>query len=197
MSQPSILVNNASNITQSVFTLNPNGAAAAVDSQSVVLASNHPTVPVSLAAAPLPAGASTEATLATLNSKLPTLDTAGGNAAGGTIRVVLATDQPALSTPLPVSPRSSNTLTDRSGSVTTGSTAQNIMSASAQRRGFFFQNLSTTDLWIRIAGTASAGSGSLKIVPDGYYESPDTIPAVGLVSLFGTTTGQAFSCQEW
>ncbi|SMP72819.1 hypothetical protein SAMN06295970_118121 [Noviherbaspirillum suwonense] len=48
MSQPTLTVKDASGTTQTVFTHNPNGPAAAVNSQPVVLASESPALPVAL-----------------------------------------------------------------------------------------------------------------------------------------------------
>lgn len=88
-------------------------------------------------------------------------------------------------------------LTDRSGSVTVGGTAQQIMAANPARKGMAVQNLSTGDLWINTIGTATAGAGSFKISSGVYWESPFGGAGIGACSLLGATTGQAFTAREW
>ena len=97
---------------QTIHTPPVPGQAVAAESNPVVLASDQPAVPVSgtvtanagtgtfavqAGALPLPTGASTEATLLTLNTKTPTL---GQKNSAGSIPVVIASDQSAV----PVAP---------------------------------------------------------------------------------------------
>jgi hypothetical protein len=90
------------------------------------------------------------------------------------------------------------TLTDRSGAITTGGTAQQAMAANASRLGLSIQNLSTTaDLWINSLGTASAAQPSIKLAPGAYFETPAGYGAVGALSVFSATSGVAFSAREW
>lgn len=88
-------------------------------------------------------------------------------------------------------------LTDRSGTITAGGTAQQAMAANASRLGFSIQNLSTGDLWINPLGTAAAAQPSIKLASGVYYETPHSFGAVGAISIFGATTGQAYSAKEW
>jgi glutamate/tyrosine decarboxylase-like PLP-dependent enzyme len=69
MSQPTLTVKDASGTTQTVFTHNPNGPAAAVNSQPVVLATD--------ATLPLPTGAGET-------------DRSGSITAGGTAQTIMA-----------------------------------------------------------------------------------------------------------
>lgn len=89
------------------------------------------------------------------------------------------------------------TLTSRSGTITTGGTAQQLAAANANRLGFSVQNLSTGDLWINTPGTAAASQPSIKLVSGAYFETPAGYGATGAISIFGATTGQAFSAREW
>lgn len=90
-----------------------------------------------------------------------------------------------------------DTPTDRSGTITTGGTAQTLMAANVGRRGFWVQNNSAGDLWIRGDGTAAATQPSLKLVPGAIYETPPHMVSPGTVSIFGATTAQAFSAREF
>jgi hypothetical protein len=89
------------------------------------------------------------------------------------------------------------TLTDRSGTIATGGTAQQLMTSNAARLGFSVQNLSSGDLWINPLSTAAASQPSLKLLPGAYFESPAGYGATGAISIFGATTSQAFSAKEW
>ena len=86
---------------------------------------------------------------------------------------------------------------DRSGTVTTGGTAQTLMAAQPQRAGFWIQNNSAGDLWIRAGGTAAATQPSLRIPPNSLYENPDACVPLDAISIFGATAAQAFTCREW
>ena len=88
-------------------------------------------------------------------------------------------------------------ITDRSGSVTLGGTAQVLMPANSQRRGYWVQNVSAGDLWITAIGTAAASQPGIKISPNSLYEvNAGTTPTTA-VSIFGATTGLQFSAREW
>lgn len=89
------------------------------------------------------------------------------------------------------------TLTDKSGTITTGGTAQTAMASNASRRGFEVQNLSTGDLWISTLATAVQNQPSMKIAPGQLYETPAHRVSTGAVSIIGATTGQAFYGREW
>ena len=86
---------------------------------------------------------------------------------------------------------------DRSGSIAAGGVAQQVAAASASRRGFLVQNLSTGDLWVSTIGVAVAAAGSLRIPIGGYFESPAGMAVTGAISIFGSTAGQSFTAREW
>lgn len=113
----------------------------------------------------------------------------GGSSGGLTDAQLRASPVPVTQTPgSPVS---------RSGTITTGGTAQTLMSANAARRGWTLQNLSTGDIWVSDVGAAAASQPSLKVPAGALYETPAGYGSVGAVSVFGATTGQAFSAREW
>jgi hypothetical protein len=85
---------------------------------------------------------------------------------------------------------------NRSGTIATGGTAQQLMAANADRKGFTIQNLSTSDLWWSAAGTAAPNQPSYKIAAGMTYETPALYPLTA-VSIYGATTGQAFSSREY
>lgn len=89
-------------------------------------------------------------------------------------------------------------LTNLSGTIAAGGTAQRLVPANGLNEVFFIQNLSSGDLWISFFGDASAGAGSIKIPAGVMYESPiwlfkTNTPERPAISIFGATTGQAFT----
>lgn len=89
---------------------------------------------------------------------------------------------------------------DSSGTILSGGNAQELFPVNLSRRGWSVQNLSSGDLYVRDTGTASAGAGSYRIKPGELYETPDGMAQHKVqlaVSIFGATTGQVFTAQEW
>lgn len=82
---------------------------------------------------------------------------------------------------------------NRGGTIVVGGTAQQLAAANSARRFLRGQNLSTADLWINeVGGTAKADQPSYRI-PAGSTFSVNTAQAI---SIWGATTGQAFSATE-
>lgn len=156
------------------------------------LSTSNP-MPVALAVG-APTGAAQAATglsLVSIDNKLPA--SLGSKAAAGSVSVVPASDATFSFIPAP------GALTNRSGTVAAGGSAQSLAPANATRRGWALQNLSTGDLWVNEFGTtAAAAQPSMRIVAGGLYESPPGGGGgVGALSLFGAITGQAFTAKEW
>ena len=88
-------------------------------------------------------------------------------------------------------------ITDRSGTITAGGSAQVLAAANTARSGFAIQNISVNDLWISPVGTAAATQPSIWLPAGSYYEFPQGGVPGTAISIFGATTGQAFSAREW
>lgn len=86
---------------------------------------------------------------------------------------------------------------NRSGSITTGGTAQEAIPHSGTRSGFFIQNTSAGDLWFDVNATAVAASPSIKLAAGASYETPPMTNPQDAVSIIGATTGQTFTAKEW
>lgn len=86
--------------------------------------------------------------------------------------------------------------TDRSGTITTGGTAQTAANALATRRYFFLQNNSDTGLWFNYGVTAVAAQPSIYLAPGASYENPAHWCPSGLISVIGATTGKTFTMKE-
>lgn len=83
---------------------------------------------------------------------------------------------------------------NRSGSITTGGTAQTLAAANSSRRELSGQNISNADLWINeIDGTAAADTAGSYKIASGASFSVSTGKAVSIV---GATTGQKFTATE-
>ena len=87
--------------------------------------------------------------------------------------------------------------TSRSGTITVGGTAQQLMAANVNRRGFVIQNQSTGDLFVNGLAAAAADQNSLKIAAGDYYATDAHHVGTGAISIFGSTTGQAFYAREF
>lgn len=84
--------------------------------------------------------------------------------------------------------------TDRSSSITTGGTAQQLAAANAARKSLVVQNISDADLWINeIGGTAAADTAGSWKVPAGSAFAVSTNRAI---SIIGATTGKKFTATE-
>lgn len=99
------------------------------------------------------------------------------------------------------------TLTDCSGTVTTGGTAVNAFTAQSTLHGFTIVNLDTTEpMWISFTGTAAASTvGSYPVAAPtattfaggGSFTSPFGMGLNTALSVVAATTGHKFSCSRW
>lgn len=88
----------------------------------------------------------------------------------------------------------SGTAANKSGSITTGGTAQVLAAANTARTMLVGQNISSGDLWINeIGGTATADTAGSYRVPSGAGFQVNTALAISIV---GATTGQKFTATE-
>ena len=86
-------------------------------------------------------------------------------------------------------------LRDVSGTITTGGTAQTVLAECVGRRFLMYQNVSDADQWINFSGAATAGAGSLKFAA-GMGQTWETFVPTGMMSIYGATTGKAFTVKE-
>lgn len=88
------------------------------------------------------------------------------------------------------------TLTDRSGTITTGGTRQQLAASNSSRKYFFFQNQSSGNLWLRFTGNATQDQSSMRVAPGDSWESPAGFVSTQAVDVVGATTGQAWHAVE-
>lgn len=88
--------------------------------------------------------------------------------------------------------------TDRSGTITTGGTAQQVMTINAVRHYYIFQNISTGDFWYSFTNPTPTpgGLGCFKVTPGGTTTPDPQFVTSQAMYLYGATTGQAFSLSE-
>jgi len=86
--------------------------------------------------------------------------------------------------------------TDRSGTITTGGVAQQLAASNGSRTYLLVQNNSTADLWVNFTSTAVANEPSVKIPAGAIFTSDPQFVSTEAVSVFGATTGQAFTAKE-
>lgn len=91
---------------------------------------------------------------------------------------------------------SSGTLTNRSGTITTGGTAQTIMAANTSRRYLLIQNVSDTTMWCDFGTTAVQNQPSIQIIAGANFFMQNNAISTELVSCVGATTGKAFTAKE-
>ncbi len=100
--------------------------------------------------------------------------------------------------PLPVINTAGAVVSDGSGTVATGGSAQTLFGGIVPANGFVVQNNSTAALWISDVGVASAGGASIQLTANGgVFATPSGYKPAGAVSLFGATTGQGFAARRW
>lgn len=87
-------------------------------------------------------------------------------------------------------------LTDHSGTITLGGTAQTAAGANGGRQYLLLQNNSDTTMWVNIGVTAVATQPSIQVVAGASLEfaGPSTgVVPTGLISVIGATTGKTFT----
>ena len=82
-------------------------------------------------------------------------------------------------------------LTEVSGSITTGGTAQVLAAANSVRRGITLQNTSTGNLRVNPWGTASS-TGGYEVAAGALLVLDAPHCGVGAISIWGATTAQTF-----
>jgi hypothetical protein len=89
----------------------------------------------------------------------------------------------------------SKSLTDLSGTITTGGAAQTLDAADAARTFFYFQNGSDEEMRLRLDGGTASATRGIRVPPFGTWESADVCPT-GAISLFAATTGKRFEAYK-
>lgn len=90
---------------------------------------------------------------------------------------------------------SKTVLRNKSGTITTGGTAQDVYDKrDGPKYYFLFQNISDTAMFIDFGRTATSTS-SIKLGPGEAWEPPAGVIFTGNLSVLCATTGKAFVCK--
>jgi len=100
-------------------------------------------------------------------------------------------------TPLPVINTAGSAAVDGSGTVVAGGTAQFLFAGVAPSNGYLVANNSSQPLYISDVGVAMSGGASIPIPAGAVFITPSGYNPAGAVSLWGSTTGQAFAARRW
>ena len=88
------------------------------------------------------------------------------------------------------------TLTDRSGTITTGNTAQQLAPINPTRSYLFIQNNSSGDLWFNFTANAVIGQPSVRLAAGASFVMETGTVSDEVISIIGATTNQAFTAKE-
>lgn len=87
-------------------------------------------------------------------------------------------------------------LTNRSSSITTGGTSQELAAANTTRRYLLIQNISSENLWVNFGTTAVADQPSIRLSSGGDLVFEGTFVPTQAVNIVGATTGSKYVAKE-
>lgn len=88
------------------------------------------------------------------------------------------------------------TVTNRSGTITTGGTSQQIMAANASRRYLMIQNVSDTVMWCNFTTAAVLDQPSFQLVPGATFLMEASSVSTEAIQCIGSVTGKSFTAKE-
>ncbi len=99
--------------------------------------------------------------------------------------------------PLPVINSVGSAAMDGSGTVQSGGTAQSLFGGIVPSNGWLVANNSGATLYVSDVGFATPGGASIPISAGAVFATPSGYKPAGAISLYGTTTGQAYAARRW
>ena len=99
--------------------------------------------------------------------------------------------------PLPVTNTAAAAAIDGSATVVTGGAAQTLFAGAVPINGYLVANNSSQTLYVSDVGAAISGGASIPISAGAVFMTPSGYNPAGAVSLWGSTTGQAFAARRW
>lgn len=87
-------------------------------------------------------------------------------------------------------------LVDRSGTITTGGTSQQVMAANPSRRYLLIQNVSDTTMWCNFSIAAVQTQPSFILITNASFLMENETIATSSINCIGPTTGKAFTAKE-
>ena len=92
--------------------------------------------------------------------------------------------------------KSIGTVTNHSGTITTGGASQLAVPENLTRKYLLVQNVSDEAMWIMFGTNAIEGQPSMKLLPNGSYVMESTFISSQPLYIIGATTGKEFSIWE-
>jgi hypothetical protein len=92
--------------------------------------------------------------------------------------------------------RTVGALTNRSGSISSGGSSQQLAAANATRRYLFIQNIATEDLWFNFGTAAVADQPSVRLRPGDSFVMEGLFIDNQAIHIIGATTGSRFVAKE-
>jgi len=184
------------------------GSTGSVNAKLRLMTTQLATINTTLGS-PFQAGGALAANQSVNVAQMNGVTTTMGNGVAGTgvQRVAIASDNTAFSVNAATQGAVNITLTDCSGTITSGGTAQNAFTAAATRHGFTIANIDTSEvLWISFTTTAAAsGTGSYPIPAAdattfanlASFTSPPGMGINTALSVIAATTSHKYSCTVW
>jgi hypothetical protein len=99
--------------------------------------------------------------------------------------------------PLPVINTAGAAAIDGSGTIAAGGTAQVLFAGAVPANGYLVANNSSQTLYVSDVGAATSGGASIPIPAGAVFMTPSGYNPAVAVSLWGSTTGQAFAARPW
>ena len=122
-------------------------------------------------------------------------DVNSGNKSAGTQRVVIATDQPAFTTPMPIAPQKGSTATVTQ--VASSTTSAQALASNAARKGAAIYNDTAVAAYVKFGTTASTTSFTVKLPAGTVYDLGSTEIYTGRVDVvLASGTGNVYAT-EW
>lgn len=113
-----------------------------------------------------------------------------GTKDAGTLRVVLATDQPALTNALTTTP--STVASATLANVASSASNVTLQASNASRKGWYCFNDSTQVLYVKFGATASSSSFTVKLDAGAFYEMPVPVAYTGIIDgIWASANGNA------
>lgn len=88
------------------------------------------------------------------------------------------------------------TLTDRSGTITTGGSSQLVLPINLTRRYLFVQNVSDTTMWCNFTTAANTNQPSFTLIANASFIMENESISTEAINCTGTVTGKAFTAKE-
>lgn len=95
-----------------------------------------------------------------------------------------------------VSVRGVESVADKSSTITTTNTSQQVMAANPLRSGFLIQNTGLNNMWVREGSAATSNGSSILLTPGATFSSFSFPLIQSALSIYGTAN-DSYCAREW